>query len=219
MSLADGELSGNQYTARQLEDLFWPVAAVREGRAIPTNLQLPIRAALPCHRVLNPDTEDMNGEPLYIVGKYGNTTKLTLGRYSGMDAYTCTDLGEESREVVVYNYSKTSGDFSDHGDSGSLIFTGDGDGLAILHSGILWHYLHHRASATTSNHSPQPLTVLSPRCLFVATCLLHLSLVHTCLVAWVQRRLSALDSLCRKNPTVIIIKSSPAVVVTFLSKR
>ena len=34
------------------------------------------------------------------------------------------------------NYSKTSGDFSDHGDSGSLIFTGDGDGLAILHSGM-----------------------------------------------------------------------------------
>ena len=53
-----------------------------------------------------------------------------------MDAYTCTDLREESREVIVYNYSKTSGDFSDHGDSGSLIFTGDGDGLAILHSGM-----------------------------------------------------------------------------------
>ena len=58
---------------------------------------------------MNPDTENKNGEPLYIVGKYGNTTKLTLGRYSGMDAYTCTDLGLESREVVVYNYSKTSG--------------------------------------------------------------------------------------------------------------
>ncbi|KAF8647091.1 hypothetical protein AX16_006925 [Volvariella volvacea WC 439] len=101
-----------------------------------SNLQLPIRRALPRRLVIDPDTEDKNGEPLYIVGKYGNTTKLTLGRYSGMDAYTCTDLGLESREVVVYNYSKTSGDFSDHGDSGSLIFTGDGDGLAILHSGM-----------------------------------------------------------------------------------
>lgn len=82
---------------------------------------------------------------LYIVGKYGNTTKLTLGRYSGMEAYTCTDLGEESREVVVYNYSKTLGDFSDHGDSGSLIFTGDGDGLAILHSGMR-HGLHNHVT-------------------------------------------------------------------------
>jgi hypothetical protein len=53
-----------------------------------------------------------------------------------MEAYTCTDLGLESRDVVVYNYNKNSGDFSDHGDSGSLIFTGSGDGLAILHSGM-----------------------------------------------------------------------------------
>lgn len=81
---------------------------------------------------MNPDTEDGNGNPLYTVGKYG-TTKLTLGRYSGMDAYICTDLGVESREMAVYNYSKTCGNFSDYGDSGSLIFTGDGD---ALHSGM-----------------------------------------------------------------------------------
>ncbi|KAI9452421.1 hypothetical protein BJY52DRAFT_913793 [Lactarius psammicola] len=127
---------GNQYTATQLEDLFWPVAAIRDGRTIPADLQLPVHNALTRRLVINPDTEDKNGEPLYIVGKYGNTTELTLGRYSGMDAYICTDLGLESREMVVYNYSKTSGDFSDHGDSGSLIFTGNGDALAILHSGM-----------------------------------------------------------------------------------
>ncbi|KAG6850084.1 hypothetical protein H0H93_001217 [Arthromyces matolae] len=127
---------GNQYTVRELEDRFWPIAAVRERRTIPANLQLPIRRALPPHLVNKPDTEDKNGEPLFIVGKYGNSTKLTFGRYSGMDAYICTDSGLESREMVVYNYSKSSGDFSDYGDSGSLIFTGDGDGLAILHSGM-----------------------------------------------------------------------------------
>ncbi|KAF8494846.1 hypothetical protein F5888DRAFT_1795001 [Russula emetica] len=127
---------GNQYGAGELEDRFWPIAAVSEGRTIPADLQLPIHRALPRRLVNNPDTEDKNGEPLYIVAKYGSTTKLTLGRYSGMEAYTCTDLGLESRDVVVYNYSKTSGDFSDHGDSGSLIFTGSGDGLAILHSGM-----------------------------------------------------------------------------------
>ncbi|KAH9043505.1 hypothetical protein EDB83DRAFT_2507533 [Lactarius deliciosus] len=108
---------GNQYGAGELEDRFWPIAAVREGRTIPADLQLPIHRALPRRLVNNPDTEDKNGEPLYI-------------------AYTCTDLGLESRDVVVYNYSKTSGDFSDHGDSGSLIFAGSGDGLAILHSGM-----------------------------------------------------------------------------------
>ncbi|TFK47626.1 hypothetical protein OE88DRAFT_1714482 [Heliocybe sulcata] len=126
---------GNQYSARELEDHFWPIATIREGRTIPSKLQLPICKALPRHLV-NPDTEDKNGEPLYIVAKYGNTSKLTLGRYSGMEAYICTAGGLESREVVVYNYSKTSGDFSDYGDSGSLIFTGSGDALAILHSGM-----------------------------------------------------------------------------------
>ena len=105
---------------------------------MPADLQLPVRRALTRCLIINPNTEDKNGDPLYIVGKlkYGNTTKLTLGRYSGMDAYTCTDLRLESREVVVYNYSKNSGDFSDHGDSGSLTFTGDGDALAILYSGM-----------------------------------------------------------------------------------
>jgi hypothetical protein len=84
---------------------------------------------------MNPDTEDKNGEPLYVVGKYGNTTKLTLGNYSGMDAYICTEFGVESRECVVYN-GKGAGDFPAKGDSGSLIFMGSGDGLAMLHSGM-----------------------------------------------------------------------------------
>ncbi|KAJ3784852.1 hypothetical protein GGU10DRAFT_399924 [Lentinula aff. detonsa] len=130
---------GDQYTSLQLAKLFWPIAAVRDGRRIPANLQLPVRAVVPRRLLVNPDTEDQNGEPLYNVGKYGSTTKLTLGRYSGMDAYICTDLGLESREVVIYNYSQTSGDFSNHGDSGSLIFSGDGNALAILHSGMRMH--------------------------------------------------------------------------------
>ena len=68
--------SGSDFDASQLEDRFWPIDAVRNNRTIPTNLQLPIRSALPRRLVLNPDTEDKNGEPLYIVAKYGNTTKL-----------------------------------------------------------------------------------------------------------------------------------------------
>ncbi|KAI0044599.1 hypothetical protein FA95DRAFT_1681056 [Auriscalpium vulgare] len=135
---------GNQYTVSELEDLFWPLAAFWEDRKLPIDLQLPVRCVLPFKQVITPDTKDRYGEPLYIVGKYGNATKLTLGRYSGMDAYICTDLGLESREVAVYNHGTYSGgfpdhgdsDFSDHGDSGSLIFTGDGDALAILHSGM-----------------------------------------------------------------------------------
>ncbi|KAF6758906.1 hypothetical protein DFP72DRAFT_961530, partial [Ephemerocybe angulata] len=131
---------GNQYTYSQLERLFWPDAAVRRLKNIPFNLrlQLPIRRALPRHLVLNPDTNaSVNGDNHSIVGKYGGATKLTLGRYSGMEAFICNDFGEESREVAVYNYRKTSGDFANYGDSGSLVFTGDGDALAMVHSGML----------------------------------------------------------------------------------
>ncbi|KAI0674586.1 hypothetical protein C8Q78DRAFT_1076207 [Trametes maxima] len=130
---------GNQFDATELEDLFWPVDVQGKGGTIPAGLQLPIPRALPRRLVINPDSEDKNGEPLYIVTKYGSASNLTLGRYAGMDEYTCDEFDVESREVVVYNYTKaegrkTSGDFSDHGDSGSLIFTGGGDALAILHS-------------------------------------------------------------------------------------
>jgi len=159
--------SGNKFTAGGLEDLFWPIDATRKGRTIPANLQLPIPRALPRRRVLNPDTEDKNGEPLYIVGKYGNTTNLTLGRYSGMDGYTCDEFGIESREVVVYNYTKaegrkTSGDFSDHGDSGSLIFTGDGDGLAVLHSGMSRGFHNHVTYGTPLWWAIQQIKVQYP---------------------------------------------------------
>jgi hypothetical protein len=73
---------------------------------------------------------------MYVVAKDGNTTDLTVGRYAGLEAYLCDEFGKESIEVAVYNYSKTSSNFSAKGDSGSLIFTGDGRMLAVLHSGM-----------------------------------------------------------------------------------
>lgn len=127
--------SGNQYSATQLTELFWPNAAMRRGRMIPDDLQLPITGVVPYRLVNKPDTDEENGDPQYIVAKYGNTTNLRLGRYSGMEAYISNDLGLESREVAVYNYDKRSDDFAEHGDSGSLISTGSGEALAILHSG------------------------------------------------------------------------------------
>ncbi|KAF4623360.1 hypothetical protein D9613_001403 [Agrocybe pediades] len=134
------QYTGNLHTSTQLNYRFWPVDAIRKNRSIPgNNLQLPIRRALPRHLPINPDTQTKDGEPLYVVGKYGNTSELTFGNYSSMHAYICTESGLESREVVVYNSGtekRPADDFSAKGDSGSLIFNGDGDGLAILHSGM-----------------------------------------------------------------------------------
>ncbi|KAF9047801.1 hypothetical protein BJ165DRAFT_1468210 [Panaeolus papilionaceus] len=133
---------GDKFTTSELEDRFWPHDATRQGNTIPVDHQLPILRALPHSLTIQPDTVDERGEPLYVVGKYGNATNLTLGCYSAMSGYKCNEFEEESREVAVYNYTKNQGhdlethnDFSDYGDSGSLIFTGSGDGLAMLHSG------------------------------------------------------------------------------------
>ena len=68
--------------------------------------------------------------------KVGNTTDLTVGRYAGLEAYTCDELGVESIELAFYNYDKQSGPFSAKGDSGSLIFDGMGHMVGILHSGM-----------------------------------------------------------------------------------
>jgi hypothetical protein len=56
-----------------------------------------------------------------IVMKDGNTTDLTVGRYAGLEAYLCDELGRvESTELAIYNYDKQYGPFSAKGDSGSL---------------------------------------------------------------------------------------------------
>ena len=72
----------------------------------------------------------------YIVGKEGGRTGMTIGRYNGLEGYTCNEFGRESIEACIYDYDKTSGPFSDHGDSGSLIWTGHGHMVAMLHSGM-----------------------------------------------------------------------------------
>jgi hypothetical protein len=66
--------------------------------------------------------------------KDGNATDLTVGRYAGLEAYLCDELGVETIELAIYNYDKQSGVFSAKGDSGSLIFDGMGHMVGILHS-------------------------------------------------------------------------------------
>ena len=116
--------------------MFWPNNSNRSGIKFPSNRLLRIQGVVARELLATPDCYDENGDPVYIVGKVGNTTDFTAGRYSGLEAYLCDEFGRESTEVAIYNYSKTSGNFSAKGDSGSLIFTGDGRMLAILHSSM-----------------------------------------------------------------------------------
>ena len=116
--------------------MFWPNHTNPSGIKFPRNGLLRIQGVVTRKLLATANCYDNDGNPVYIVGKDGNTTDLTVGRSSGLEAYLCNEFGQESVEVAVYNYSRTSGNFSAKGDSGPLIFTGDGRMLAILHSGM-----------------------------------------------------------------------------------
>ncbi|TCD65962.1 hypothetical protein EIP91_001954 [Steccherinum ochraceum] len=128
-------VTGNQYNPVELENIFWPDADNRDGKMIPMDLQLPIRSVVSRRSI---DSAHNDGNHVHVVGKYGSTTKLTLGHPCGMLAYFHSGLpgGDSHKAVAIYNHSHDVGDFSAPGDSGSLIFTGDGDAFAMLHSGI-----------------------------------------------------------------------------------
>ena len=128
--------SGSKIEPHKLNKMFWPNDSNPTGMKFPSDRQLKIRGVVTRELLANPDCYDDSGNAMYVVAKDGNTTDLTVGRYTGLEAYLCDEFGKESIEVAIYNYSKTSGNFSAKGDSGSLIFTGDGRMLAVLHSGM-----------------------------------------------------------------------------------
>ena len=86
---------------------------------------------------LLPERDGMGNKSL-TVAKDGNTTDFTIGRFTGLEAYIQNPAGE-SKEYVVYN----SGYFAIHafsakGDSGAMVFYGNGgEGRIVgqLHSG------------------------------------------------------------------------------------
>ncbi|KAH6919021.1 hypothetical protein BKA70DRAFT_39343 [Coprinopsis sp. MPI-PUGE-AT-0042] len=83
------------------------------------------------------------------VGKIGSTTDLTLGRLSGLEAFAWSvDTDQESREMVIFNYDRESGSFSDKGDSGSLVFDGRGRMVGFVHSGTRYDECTHVTLAT-----------------------------------------------------------------------
>ncbi|KZT00483.1 uncharacterized protein LAESUDRAFT_764553 [Laetiporus sulphureus 93-53] len=127
---------GDKYASHQLDDLFWPNDTQPASRPkFPTNGLLRIRGVVPPEEMAKPECYDESDNPIFVVGKVGQTTGFRLARFSALNAYTCTLSGVESTEMLFYNLNKSSGDFSAKGDSGSLIFSGDRRMVALLHSG------------------------------------------------------------------------------------
>ncbi|TRM59650.1 hypothetical protein BD626DRAFT_633163 [Schizophyllum amplum] len=129
----------------------------------PTNRQLRINGVLTRDELLAGtrdtvdshgagDTVDSHGDPTMVVMKVGGTTDLTVGRFAGLEAYICDAAGVESVALAIYNYeispagpasasaASTKGAsriFAAKGDSGSLVFNGEGRMVGILHSGLV----------------------------------------------------------------------------------
>ncbi|KAF9219645.1 hypothetical protein BS17DRAFT_798040 [Gyrodon lividus] len=127
---------GNKFTSHKLNTIFWPNNSDPSRIKFPSNGLLRIQGVVKRKLLATPDCFDKNRDPLYIIGKDGNTTNFMVGCYSGLEVYLCDEFGKESIEVAVYNYNKMSGNFSTKGNLGSLIFTGNGHMLTILHSGM-----------------------------------------------------------------------------------
>ncbi|KAI0062660.1 hypothetical protein BV25DRAFT_1870174 [Artomyces pyxidatus] len=111
---------------------------------LPYNQLLEIHGVVPRELLATPNYFDKIRDPFYVVGKDGNTTGFIVGHYSRLEAYLCNKFGQESIKLPVYNYNKMSSNFSTKGNSGSLIFTGDGCMVAILHSGMRKGFSSHQ---------------------------------------------------------------------------
>ena len=153
---------GSKFTPRQLTDMFYPQSGGRTTFKFPTNGLLRIKGFVTPELLANPDLFDSNGEPCLVVMKEGNTSGLTVGCYAGMEAYLCSELGVESVELAIYNYNKQSGPFSAKGDSGSLIFDGQGRMVGILRSGMSKGGSSHVTYATPAWWAMEQLRIKYP---------------------------------------------------------
>jgi hypothetical protein len=130
---------------------FIPTAANPPSFKYPKDHLFRILGFVMAERLANPDFYDKQGNAAFIVAKDGQSSDLTFGRYSAMEAYTCDEFDHDSWEVAVFNYDRRSGNFSAKGDSGSLIFNAEGQMVAILHSGMPRGFSSHVTFATPTH--------------------------------------------------------------------
>ncbi|CAE7143521.1 unnamed protein product [Rhizoctonia solani] len=132
---------GVKYSLHELNTIF--------GGKFPSDMKLRLRGVVKREDLSKPIGVDEFGNPRTIVGKHGSTTELTWGNYVGVEAYLCDEFGRESRELAVYNGSKTDrNNFSGKGDSGAPIWNVNGEILGFLHSGMPKGFSNHVAYAT-----------------------------------------------------------------------
>ncbi|GBE89876.1 hypothetical protein SCP_1702020 [Sparassis crispa] len=140
---------GSKFSAPELTAMFYPVAGGATTFKYPSGRKLKISGCASKEDLAVPAEFDIQGERCLMVGKDGNTTDLTVGRYAGLESFTFNAAGVVSRELAIYNSGNKAVEvFSAKGDSGSLVWhMRDGKAYIVgqLHSG-------HNKGGSTSNH-------------------------------------------------------------------
>ncbi|KAG8704062.1 hypothetical protein FRC08_002480 [Ceratobasidium sp. 394] len=132
---------GVKYTRHELNAIF--------GGEFPSDMKLRLRGTVKRQDLSNPIGVDEFGNARTIVGKDGSATELTWGNFVGVEAYLCDEFGHESKELAIYNGSKTDRtNFSAKGDSGAPIWNVKGEILGFLHSGMPKGFSNHVTYAT-----------------------------------------------------------------------
>ena len=125
-----------KFTHDEIVSFFYPNAANPPVFNYPKDHIFRLLGCVDAAALSNPYFYNEQGKPCFIVAKDGQSTDLTFGRQSELEAYTCSDLAGQSWEVAVLNYNQRHGNFSAKGDSGATIFNAEGKLVAILHSGM-----------------------------------------------------------------------------------
>jgi hypothetical protein len=129
---------GTELTRGQFTRKMYPYPTNRHSFEYPKDRLLRLQHIMTDDEMRYPVDKDADGEPCRIVIKRGNTTGLTFGRATTVVAYTryyIAGVKEISKEWSVLPYDRSSGTFSDVGDSGSVVADGSGCIAGLLTGG------------------------------------------------------------------------------------
>jgi hypothetical protein len=129
--------------------MFCPVGGGPSTFKYPSQRKLRIKGCATKEDLAHPAEFDSEGQRCPMVGKDGNATDLTIGRYAGLISFTRNGGGIESVELGIYNSGNNSTEvFSAKGDSGSVVWhmvNGEAHTVGQLHSG-------ENKGGSTTNH-------------------------------------------------------------------
>jgi len=130
---------GTKYTSTQLRERMHISPRNTHNFTYPNDRLFKLRGTIPIEEMRVPEMWDQDNERCITVLKRGRSTNLTIGKATTFVAYTRTYFSENdtavSKEWAVIPWDKTSGAFSDKGDSGSVVVDGLGRIAGIITGG------------------------------------------------------------------------------------